>query len=272
MRDIFEQISEDISKGKVDPIERAKELSRRELPKRFYERVSVEQADGLYQVLLDGRAVKTPQRRALAFAQEHVASTVAAEWELQEEKIDPATMPLTRLAHSAIDAVADRPAEVIQEIGRFAGNDHLCYRADAPQELVARQEAHWEPPLKWAEDKWQGVFVRVGGMMHKEQDVDFIGRIEASLSAFDPLELAAVHTLMSISGSAVLALALAHQAIDAESAWAAAYVDEDWNIEQWGEDAEAARVRQFKREEFDTAVLVLSPAPEERDAAGELLG
>lgn len=263
MRDIFEQIADDIAKGPVDAVQAAREHTKVNLPKRFYERVSVELKDGAYAVLLDGRSIKTPARNSLVFKGEVIAEAVAAEWELQEEEINPGTMPLTRIAHSAIDAVEEKFADVADEITRYAGNDHLCYRADSPAELVTRQKQQWDPVLDWAEELLGGRFKLVEGIMHVVQDEAVTSAYRVRLDKYDALELAAIHTVTSICGSAVLALALAEKAFDAEAVWSAAHVDEDWNIEQWGQDEEAARIRRFKNDEFDAAALILVGAPEE---------
>lgn len=258
MRDIFEQIEEDMAKGPVDPVESAQKLSRRELPKRFYEQVSVGEVEGRFGVLLDGRTIKTPTRKTLVFDEEYLAEAVAAEWELQEKHIDPATMPLTRISHSAIDAVADRFSDVADEVARYAGNDYLCYRAEAPQELVARQQAAWDPVLAWAEDMFDGRFELTTGLVHKPQSEALQANIREGLNQFTPLELSALHTITSISGSAILALAVAHRAFSEDDVWGFAHVDEDWNIEQWGQDSEAQRVRKYKNEEYSAACLILN--------------
>lgn len=261
MRDIFEQIADDIAKGPVDAVQAARENMKRDLPKRFYERVSVEQKGEAFAVLLDGRSIKTPGRNALEFKTEDLAEAVAAEWELQDKEIDPGTMPLTRIAHSAIDAVGEKFAEVADEITRYAGNDHLCYRADTPAALVERQTAQWDPVVKWAEELLNGRFQLVGGIMYTEQDPILTANYRGQLDQFDAMELAAIHTITSITGSALLALGLAMKMFDADAVWSAAHLDEDWNIEQWGQDEEAARVRRYKHEEFTAAALILVGPP-----------
>ncbi|WP_068082384.1 ATP12 family chaperone protein [Polycladidibacter stylochi] len=267
MRDVFEQLAEDIAKGPADPGLRAKALAKRDLPKRFYERVHVSAQEGdNFAVLLDGRSIKTPGKNALGFDSELLAGACAAEWELQEEFIDPATMPLTRLAHAAIDGVASAYADVADEITRYAGNDHLCYRVDSPVELVELQNTAWDPIVDWAQELLNGKFVMIAGVMHQPQDTQLLAAFRAQLDGFSALELAAIHTITSISGSAVLALAVAKHAFTPEVVWQAAHVDEDWNIAQWGEDDEAARVRRFKFEEFTAACLVLVPPQDEYDA------
>ncbi len=262
MRDIFEQIADDIAKGPVDAVQAAREHSKRNLPRRFYERVNVELKDDTFAVLLDGRSIKTPGRNALVFKEEAIAEGVAAEWEQQEEEIDPGTMPLTRLAHSSIDAVEEKFAEVADEITRYAGNDYLCYRAASPAELVTRQKIQWDPIMSWAEKLFDARFQLMEGIMHVAQDDAVTTAYRSHLNKYDALQLTAIHTVTSICGSAVLALALAENAFDADVIWSAAHVDEDWNIEQWGQDEEAARIRRFKNDEFNAAVLILVGAPE----------
>ncbi|SDR38943.1 ATP12 family protein [Pseudovibrio sp. Tun.PSC04-5.I4] len=263
MRDVFEQIAEDIARGPVDAVQAARAHSKQNLPKRFYERVSVELKDDVYAVLLDGSSIKTPARNTLVFKDETIAEGVAAEWELQEEEIDPATMPLTRIAHSAIDSVEDKFGDVADEITRYAGNDHLCYRAEAPAELVERQKNQWDPVIEWAENLFGGSFELAKGIIHVAQDAAITRAYREQLNKYDALQLAGIHTVTSISGSALLALGLAEKAFDADIVWSAAHVDEDWNIELWGQDDEAARIRRFKHEEFMASVLILVGVPEE---------
>lgn len=263
MRDVFEQLAEDIARGPVDAVQAARAHSKQKLPKRFYERVSVELKDDVYAVLLDGHSIKTPARNALVFKDEMIAEGVAAEWEMQEEEVDPGTMPLTRIAYSAIDAVGDKFGDVADEITRYAGNDHLCYRADAPAELVERQTKQWDPVIDWAEKLLGGSFEIAKGIVHVAQDAVISRAYREQLNKYDALQLAGIHTVTSITGSALLALGLAESALDADLVWAAAHVDEDWNIELWGQDDEAARIRRFKHEEFSASVFILVGVPDE---------
>ncbi|MBA5777944.1 ATPase [Stappia sp. F7233] len=257
MRDILEDLS---GEPPIDPVERAKELSRRELPKRFYEKVSVEERDGGHAILLDGRPVRTPARRVLALPGARLAQAVAGEWERQEKVIDPATMPLTRIANSALDGVADRLKDVADTIAEYAGSDLLCYRADSPEKLVGRQNAAWDPVLAWAETRLGRPFSLACGLMPVAQDAALLAAFRAALDERGPLEIAALHTVTTLTGSAVLALALGEGAFEAEAVWSAAHVDEDWNIEQWGEDAEAAARRAARHAEFAAAALILADA------------
>lgn len=254
MRDFLEALHEDAAK---DPEQRARELSRRELPKRFYEAAEPARVDGGFAIHLDGRPVKTPGRETLTLPSEALAEAVAVEWNAQEKTINPATMPLTRIANTAQDAVTQRFDEVAGDITKFAGNDALCYRADDPQTLVDTQRTLWDPLVDWAGDLLGGRFVLIEGLMHTPQSEAVLAAFRARLSGETPLRLAALHTVTSLTGSAILALALKETRLDAESVWDAAHVEEDFNIERWGEDAEAAQIRAYKKAEFDAAVKIL---------------
>ncbi|MBC2860108.1 ATP12 family chaperone protein [Stappia sp. 28M-7] len=256
MRDLLSDIE---AGSTVDPVKRARALSRRELPKRFYKEVQVaRQDDGLHAVQLDGRPVKTTGRNLLALAEEEIARGIAGEWDAQGKEIDPATMPLTRIANVAIDAVPERAGEVADDVAAYAGNDLLFYRAETPQSLVERQNAIWGPVLSWAEARFGGRFVLAEGVMPVRQDAALLARIREALSPLAPLPLAALHVATTLSGSALLALALMEGELSADEAWAAAFVDEDWNIEHWGEDPEAAALRASRRRDFDAAALILN--------------
>ncbi|WP_186398036.1 ATP12 family chaperone protein [Stappia sp. P2PMeth1] len=255
MRDLLSDIE---AGGTTDPVERARTLSRRELPKRFYKEVGiVRQEDGLHAVHLDGRTVKTTGRNLLALAEEEIAARIAAEWAAQSKEIDPATMPLTRIANAAIDAVPARAGEVADDVTAYAGNDLLFYRADGPQTLIERQNAAWGPVIGWAEARFGGRFVLAEGVMPVRQDAALLARIRQALSPLAPLHLTALHVATTLGGSALLALALMEGEMTADAAWSAAFVDEDWNIEQWGEDLEAAALRAARRRDFDAAAVVL---------------
>ncbi|TPW29331.1 ATP12 family chaperone protein [Pararhizobium mangrovi] len=242
----------------ADPIRRAQEQMKRPLPKRFYTEATVaEHAEG-YGVALDGRLLRTPAKKVLAVPSRALAESLAAEWHAQESEIDPARMPLTRLANTALDGVANERQAVAEDIVRFAATDLLCYRADAPEGLVERQGEHWDPMIDWAHAALGTRFVLVEGVMHADQPRETIAAFSASLKRYaDVFELAALHTVTSLTGSAILALALAEGEITADEAWTAAHVDEDWNIEQWGGDAEAAARRAKRRQDMDAAAETL---------------
>ncbi len=231
----------------------------RPLPKRFYAEVSAERGeDGLFAIRLDGRPVKTPARAVLAVADEAVAEAIVAEWRVQEGVIDPASMPLTRLANSAIDGVAPDPAAVRAEILNFAGTDLLCYRADGPERLVALQEEHWTPLIDWMDERFAARFILAEGVMHVAQFPETIEAADLALGDPDVLALAALSTITTLTGSAILALAVLHGRLTASEAWAAAHVDEDYEISLWGEDDEATARRAARWREMQAAALVLA--------------
>jgi len=260
MRDILSDLSDAMSDP--DPVRRAQIQMKRPLPKRFYKEVSTDRTDEGYRILIDGRPVRTPVKKLLAVPSQAIADRLKAEWNGQGEEIDPATMPVTRLVNTAIDGVAGNFDAVFDEIVRFAGTDMLCYRADSPAGLVERQREGWDPILRWAAEAKGARFILVEGVMHQEQPARAIEAFASALSGWrDPLALACLHTVTTLTGSALLALALAEGVIDAETAWTLAHVDEDWQIEQWGTDEEAFRRRELRRAEMDVAAAVLAEVP-----------
>lgn len=228
------------------------------LPKRFYTEVTLVEGPGGLGIALDGRAVRTPARKPLAVADPGLAEDVAAEWAGQGERIDPLTMPLTGLVNSAIDRVAPHAEAVRADIVAYAASDLLCYRAETPDALAARQTAEWDPILAWAEAELGARFALAAGIVHVEQPRRALAAVEAALAPLPALELAAVHVATTLTGSAVIALALRCRAVDADAAWVAAHVDEDWQAEQWGQDAEAISRRRARRMNFDAAARVLA--------------
>ena len=217
--------------------------------KRFYKAAHVR--DGA--VLLDERPVKTPARHALALPTAALAEAVAAEWNAQGDKVDPRAMPLTGLANAALDRVAPDKEAFAARLALYGESDLLCYRADAPAALVARQAAAWDPILAWARRRYDVDFVTVTGIVHRAQPAHTIAQLRQAAAARDAFELAALSPLVTISGSLLIALALAEEAIDLETAWAAATVDEAWQAERWGEDDEASARTAFRRAEFEAA-------------------
>ena len=254
MRDIFTDIFEN---QPLDPREAVRRSARTALRKRFYTRAQAGEAGpGGFPLLLDDKPVKTPARRALAAPIRPLAEKIAGEWNAQAEVIDPARMPLTRLASAVIDAVADVPGPVADEVAQYLGSDLLCYRAEAPDGLVEGQTRHWDPVLAWARQTLGARFVLAQGVMHVAQPDEAVAAARAKIPN-DPWRMGAVSAITTLTGSALLALALVHDAIDPEAAWAAAHVDEDWQMSQWGSDQAALERRAFRRAEFDAAVLVL---------------
>lgn len=255
MRDLFDEVA---GKSPLDPNEAVRRTSRAQLPKRFYKNASVAESEGGgFAVRLDDRPVKTPSRNALAAPDPALAEAIAAEWQAQGETIDPSTMPLTRLANSVIDGVTGRVEAVTDDVAKYFGSDLLCYRAAHPEELIAREAAHWDPVLYWAAEAFGAHFILAQGIIHAAQPDTAIAAARAALPA-DPWSIGALHVVTTITGSALLALALAHGRLDADQVWAAAHVDEDWNIEQWGLDEEVAARRAAKQAEFTAAARVIA--------------
>ena len=222
--------------------------------KRFWTEVAVTPERG---ILLDGRAVRTPGRLPLVLPTAALASLVAGEWRAVEDTIDPRAMPMTGLANAAIERVAAEPAVFAASLARYAEADLLCYRADAPDELIARQAAAWDPPHAWARTRYDVAFVVATGIVHRPQPPATLARIGEAAAALDPFALAALSPLTTLTGSIVLALAVAERAMSADEAWAAATVDETWQAERWGEDAQAAALLAERRREFNAAVTFL---------------
>ncbi|ABQ69068.1 ATP12 ATPase [Rhizorhabdus wittichii RW1] len=225
--------------------------------KRFYKQVSVEPVAGGHAIRLDGRPVKTPARADLTLPTSALAHAVAAEWDAQAEEIDPRRMPLTGLANAAIDRIAPDPAAFARGLAAYAETDLLCYRADSPAKLVDRQAASWDPLLDWARDRYDVHFETVAGIIHRPQPDETVQRLAAAVAAHDAFHLAALQPLVTITGSLVIALALAGGRIDAEQAFAAAHLDELWQAEQWGEDALATEARENRRADFKAAARLL---------------
>ena len=253
MRDIFEDI---FHNQPLDPTEAARRAMRPQLRRRFYKAATVEQQPAGYAVLLDGRPVRTPARRTLAAPTETLAQALADEWEAQQEVVDPAAMPLTRLANSIIDGVADVPGQVQAEVAKFLASDLLCYRAGSPDGLVARQAQHWDPLIAWAREALSARFVLGEGVMFVAQPDEALAAAARAIPA-EPWRLGAVSAITSLTGSALIALALAQGRLSTEDAWAAAHVDEDWNMHQWGRDEQALERRAKREAEMQAAALVL---------------
>lgn len=225
--------------------------------KRFYKAVSVAGDGEGWRILLDGRAVKTPMRATLALPVEPLTQAIAREWEAQGAKIAPKTMPLTKLANTALDAVRGRETEVAANILSFAGRDLVCYRAEAPDELVARQSASWEPVLQWLEATFGARLTVTAGIMPVDQPPESLAALQNALTQFDAFSISALHVMTTLTGSAALALALAHGRLSVDECWTAAHVDEDFQIAKWGLDAEASARREARRAEMDAAAEFL---------------
>ena len=257
MRDLLNDLSEGLSHP--DPIRRAQIQMKKPLPKRFYKDVTLSPDKDGHAIALDGKVVKTPARNSLALPTEALARLVAAEWARQVDVIDPATMPVTRLVNTAIDGVASESQAVFDEIVRFSGSDLLCYRADGPERLVARQSERWNPVIERAAREIGARFILAEGVIHQEQPREAISSFAAALRKYDtPMELASLHTITTLTGSAILALAFADGWLPLADIWSLAHLDEDWTIEHWGSDEEAEHRRAQRFEEFQAATDVFS--------------
>lgn len=215
-------------------------------PRRFYDTVSAcERRDG-FGVLLDDRVVRTPGKRELLLPTRNLASALAEEWQAQTRFVDPATMPLTRLANTALDGVTGKEQAVRADIVSYAGSDLACYRAEHPEGLAAEQVRHWDPILNWAEAVLGARFHTVTGIMPVSQSPVAIARIAEHIAPFGAWRLTAMHLMTTLTGSVLLTLAHHHGRLTLDETWHAANVDEDWQISRWGEDHEAT-VRRVNR-------------------------
>ncbi|WP_298398868.1 ATP12 family chaperone protein [Sphingobium sp.] len=221
--------------------------------KRFYTDVTIVDAEGGFAIQLDGRPVRTPARALLALPTRALADAVAQEWRAQGETVEPASMPMTGLANAAIDHVSANKADFAAGVARYAQSDLLCYRADGPDTLVARQAAAWDPLLDWARTRYDVAFAVTQGIIPVPQPDETLARLEAAVLAIDPFTLTGLSTLVTLSGSLVCGLALVEGGQDRDTIWQAAEIDEAWQIEQWGEDAEATARSAARTADFATA-------------------
>jgi len=208
--------------------------------KRFYKDVAVVARDGRFAVELDARPVRTPRRNLLALSSRALAEAIAEEWRRQDDEVVPTSMPMLRLANTALDVIGAQRDAVIDNIAGYGGSDLVCYWADGPEALVARQRLTWQPLLDWLEQRFSVRLRCTGGLAPVEQDVAHLAALRQAVAAFDDMELAVANDLTTISGSLVIALAVLHGKLDVEQAWTAAHVDEAFQAERWGEDHEAA--------------------------------
>ena len=225
--------------------------------KRFYKRAGTAAAAGGFAVVLDDRPVRTPAKAGLVLPNRPLAEAIAAEWRLQGERIEPATMPLMRLASTAIDRVAPQRDSVIDAVAAYAGTDLVCFRADGPAELAARQEAAWRPLLDWLDRRYGARLEVTAGIVPVPQGTAALDRLRAAVAAFDDFRLTALQTATAAAGSLAIGLALVEGELDARAAFAVSQVDEAFQLEQWGDDAEAAKGRAALASELDAAARMI---------------
>ena len=239
-----------------DATDAARRAMRPQLRRRVYRQVTVETGAGEFRVALDGRVAQTPGRRPLAAPKQALAAALAAEWEAQRDVIDPSSMPLSRLANTIIDGVDRSLPQVAAQVESYLGCDLVLYRAGHPQGLVERQAAAWDPVLDWSQAAL-GARLRVAHeMTHVAQSPQALHAARNAIPR-DPWQLGAVHAITTLTGSALIALALASRAMSLAQAWSAAHVDEDWNMEQWGRDELAMERRACRFVEMQAAAEVL---------------
>src|SRR5436190_15558249 len=252
MRELFDEVA---GHSPLDPEEAVRRATRVPQRKRFYKEAGIAPADGGFAVTLDGKPIRTPSGRHVVAPTGAIAEAIAAEWNAQGETIDPLTMPLTRFANSVAE-VTDRVDAVADDVAKYLGTDLLFYRAGHPEALVAKEAAHWDPIVFWAAESLGAHFMLSEGILHVRQPDTAIAAARAAFPK-NPWSIAALHVVTTLTGSALLALALAHSVRDPDQIWAAAHVDEDWNVEKWGIDEEVAHRRAARLVDFRAATQIL---------------
>ncbi len=210
-----------------------------------------------FAITLDGKPVRTPGKRPLTAPTRALAEVVAGEWRAQGDKVDPKTMPMTRYMNSVLDTVADHRDGVVAQVSAYGASDLLCYRSAHPEILVGRQAAAWDNVLTWVAKKKDAPMVVTTGIIAVEQPEASLVSLREAVADHDDAALAALHDLTAFSGSLILALAVSDGHLTAEEAWAASRVDEDWQIEQWGEDDLATAAAEDKHAAFMDAARLL---------------
>jgi len=247
------------------PVDAARRAVQPPLRRRFYETVTIAAGEGSernqadqagHVIRLDGKPIRTPGRRAFAAPAPELAQALADEWAAQGEYIEPAKMPLTRLANTIIDGVGAAQDQVAAEIRKYLASDLVFYRAESPAALRARQAQYWDPLLSWGRQALGADFKLAAGVIHVDQPAAALDRAGVALP-HDVWRLGALHAATTLTGSALITLALMHGAVTPEAAWQAAHIDEDWNMEQWGRDEIALKRRGLRFAEFNAAALVL---------------
>ncbi len=221
--------------------------------KRFWTKAEAAPCEGGFTVLLDAKPVKTPAKSAFVVPSLAMATACAAEWDAQSGPVKPDSMPMTRYANSAIDKVAHQHALVVDLLAAYGETDLLCYRAPAPQELITRQAAGWDPVLDWIAKEVSAPMRVTIGISPIDQDPQSLSRLRAAVAAFGPFHLAAFHDFVAITGSLVLGLAIAKSRLSADEAFDLSRIDEHWQAELWGQDEDAARFESGKRADLSEA-------------------
>lgn len=226
--------------------------------KRFWKEAAAVSQDGGWGIALDGRPVRTPHRAALVVANEGLGAAIAAEWQAQGETVDPAAMPLTGLANAAIDLATPDPAAFAEPVAAYAATDLFCYRDDRDAMLQAEQATAWNPPLAWAEARYEIEFLLTQGILPIDQPPATVAALRDAVLALDPFRLAALTPLVTIGGSLVAGLALIETAFDADALWEAVSLDALYQERRWGADAEAQAARAAHKRDWDSAARFLT--------------
>lgn len=226
-------------------------------PKRFWTEVHVAEAPGGFGIRLDARALRTPAKAELVVPTRALAEAIAAEWRAVEGEIRPEALPFTRAANVAVDRIAADPGPLVAHLAAYGETDLLCYRAEGPVGLQARQAAAWDPPLAWAARDLGASLAVTEGVTHRAQDPASLAALRAAVGAHDAFALTALSELVTLSGSLVLGLAVARGSLGAPEAWAASRLDEIWQEEQWGVDDEAAQMARVRENDFLRAATLL---------------
>ncbi len=258
MRDILGNLDTEIHLSDPDPVKRAQKQMLKPLPTRFYKEAKAGPAEGGFVVLLDGKPVKTPSGKQLVFPTIDAAALSAVEYEAQVSEINPSKMPVTRVANTAVDGVADQVKEVLADIRLYSSSDLVCYRSEGPEALCELQSLAWDPYLDWAKSAFGARFFLAQGIMPVEQPIEALNAIGNALEkCAEPFKAACLHSMTSLTGSALVALAVAEGRVTADQAWRDAHVDEDWTISQWGADEEATVRRAYRWLEMKAAADLL---------------
>ena len=257
MRDLLNELGSETGIESNDPMQKAARNLQPKRIKRFYNSVSITQETNGYCVRLDDIPIRSPRKKIIECTNLEIATGLQEEWTQQKEYMDPITMPKTRILNAAIDGVEENFDAVIDTIGSYASSDLICYRASDPEKLVLRQQQTWDPILDWLNQTYGIVFKVTTGVLPIEQLNDSIQKVKDLLRNYSSVQLAAFYTITTLGGSVILALALEKKAFNPESIWQAINIDEDWNIEHWGQDTEAFRTRKTKQLDFNAATQIL---------------
>ena len=228
--------------------------------KRFYKSVDLAELEAGWAVSLDGKLIKTPAKRPFMAPTKALAAAAAAEWDQQEGEIKPAAMPMTKAVNTALDRTAPEYDAVADMVAEYGGSDLICYRADAPAELIARQAAAWDPLLDWSADHLKARLITAVGVMHTLQPAEGQAALSAAVRRHDPFELTGLYDLVALSGSLIIGLAVAGGHMTPSEGWAASRVDHIWQEDQWGVDDEAAAQAAYKADEFEQAARLIELA------------